>query len=70
MVEFLAGMTIASFDVAITDDGILEVDENFELFINMSSLPRDIAVGIPSRAIVTIVDDDGKYPKVIVLCYS
>ena len=60
-------MTNASFDVAIANDSILEVDENFELIINMSSLPNDVTIGVPGRATVTIVDDDGKYPKVIVL---
>ena len=60
-------MTNASFDVAIANDSILEVDENFELIINMSSLPNDVTIGVPGRATVIIVDDDGKYPKVIVL---
>ena len=60
-------MINASFDVAIANDSILEVDENFELIINMSSLPNDVTIGVPGRATVTIVDDDGKYPKVIVL---
>ena len=60
-------MTNASFDVAITNDSILEVDENFELIINMSSLPNDVTIGVRGRATVIIVDDDGKYPKVIVL---
>ena len=55
-------MTNASFDVAITDDNIVEVgEEDFELAINMSSLPSDVTVGIPGQVTVTIVDDDGKY---------
>ena len=55
-------MTNASFDVAITDDNIIEVgEEDFELAINMSSLPSDVTVGIPGQVTVTIVDDDGKH---------
>ena len=56
-------MTSASFNVSITDNNILEIDENFELVIDISSLPIGVTVGIPAQVIVTIVDDDGKYMK-------
>ena len=53
-------MTIASFNIAITDNNILEINETFELVINVSSLPSAVTVGIPAEVTVTIVDDDGK----------
>ena len=56
-------MTSASFNVSITDNNILEIDENFELVIDMSSLPIGVTVGIPAQVTVTIVDDDSKYMK-------
>ena len=59
-VTFPAGITIASFDVPITDDMILEIDENFMLAIN-SSLPNGVTLGAPSDATVIIVDDDRKF---------
>ena len=59
-VTFPAGITIASFDVPITDDMILEINENFMLAIN-SSLPNGVTIGAPSDATVIIVDDDRKF---------
>ena len=54
-----AGLTTASLNIAITDDNILERNENFDLFINTSLLPSQINAD-PDKATVTIVDDDGK----------
>ena len=51
-----AGLTSASFDVLITNDGILEDDESFILIINSSSVP----IGDSDQAMITIMDDDGK----------
>ena len=62
-------MTIASFNIAITDNDILEINETFELVINVSSLPSDVTVGIPAKVTVIIVDDDGKYIKIYVYVY-
>ena len=53
-----AGQTTATFNVPITDDMILEGDENFMLTINPSSLPTGITTS--DRARVIIVDNDGK----------
>ena len=50
-------MTRASFNILVTVDNILETNETFELAITMSS---DVTIGVPGRATVTIVDDDGK----------
>lgn len=58
---FTAGETIASFFVTIIDDGIREDDEDFTLIINSSLIP----INVPDQAIVTIIDDDGKYIIVI-----
>ena len=59
-VTFPAGQTTATFNVPITDDTILEGDENFMLIIDETSLPDDVTRGNPDEATVTIVDDDGK----------
>jgi len=59
-VTFPAGVTSVTFDVPITDDSILESNENFMLTINQPSLPTGVSPGDPSEATVTIVDDDGK----------
>ena len=56
-----AGQTTATFDVPITDDMILEGNENFMLTINGTSLPDSVTPGNPDEATVTIVDDDRKY---------
>ena len=52
-----AGVTTATFSVPITDDMILEGDEDFMLTID-PSLPDGVMLGTPSEATVTIVDDD------------
>ena len=62
-VTFPAGQTTATFNVPITDDTILEGDENFMLTIDPSSLPNDVTRGNPGEATVNIVDDDGKASK-------
>ena len=59
-VTFPAGTTMVPFNVSITDDCILEGNENFTLDINPSSLPTGVTVGNPDQATVTIVDDDRK----------
>ena len=55
-VTFPAGITYASFNVSIANDGILEYDKEFKLIIDSSSLPIDVTVSNPSEAVVTIVD--------------
>ena len=51
-----AGMTRASFDIAIINDNVVEGNEDFTLVINSSPLP----VGNNNEAVVTIVDDECK----------
>ena len=55
-----AGQTTATFNVPITDDMILEGDEDFMLTIDSSSLPNGVTRGDPGEATVTIEDDDRK----------
>lgn len=49
-------MTEASFYITITNDNIVEGNENFSLVIDSSST----SAGVTDEAAVTIVDDDGK----------
>ena len=63
-----SGNRTAVFDVSITDDNMLEMNETFELSIETTSLPRKVfpsatSTRFPSRTTVYIVDDDlqGKY---------
>ena len=57
-VTFPAGVTMSAFDVPVADDMIFEVDENFMLTINGTSLATGITCKIPGQATVTIVDDE------------
>ena len=59
-VTFPAGQTIATFNIPITDDMMLEEDENFMLAIDETSLPDGVTRGTPGEATVNIVDDDRK----------
>ena len=54
-------MTIASLDVSLTEDSVLENNETFTLTINASMLPRYVITDGYSQATVTIVDDDSEY---------
>ena len=58
-VMFPAGETTATFNVPITDDMILDGNENFTLTINQT-LPNGVTCGDPFVATVNIVDDDRK----------
>ena len=55
-----AGGTSVTFNVSITNDNILEIDENFMLTINASSIPTCVTPGNPNQTTVTIVDDGCK----------
>jgi len=59
-ITFTAGVTSIPIDVPINDDGTLEVDEDFTLNINSSSLPSGVTPGNPGIATVTISDNDRK----------
>ena len=57
----------ASFDISITNDAILELNETFTLNI---CPPDDFSVVDPDEAVVTIVDDDGKKLSITVYVFS
>ena len=48
------------FSVPITDDNILEINEKFNLIIDLSSLPLHVNIGSIYQTTVLILDDDGK----------
>ena len=56
-------MTSVPFDIPISDDSVLEGNENFILTIDPFSLPTGVTVGDPGQATVIIVDDDGNFIK-------
>ena len=51
---------MATFDVPINDDNILEGNEIFKFTIDLSSLPSDVTASNPLQATVTVADDDCK----------
>lgn len=55
-----AGVTRVPFYVPITNDDVLEVNEKFDLIIDLSSLSSNVNAGSIYRTTVLIVDDDGK----------
>ena len=57
----MAGSDRTSFNVSITDDDIVEENEDFIVIIDMSSLPNDFILGSVSQATVVITDEDSKY---------
>ena len=59
-VMFSNGSTIASFDVPIINDNVLEINEEFVLTIDPSSLLENVMTGNPTNSTVTIVDNEGK----------
>ena len=69
-ITFPAGTTSVPFNISITDDDILEDDENFILTVDLSSLPSNITASDPYQATVTIVDKDGKLTVMAKLRYA
>ena len=69
-ITFPAGTTSVPFNILITDDDILEDDENFILTVDLSSLPSNITASDPYQATVTIVDKDGKLTVMAKLRYA
>ena len=59
-VTFPAGQTTATFDVPINDDNIYEINEDFILTIDETSLPTGVTRGSSGETTVTIVDNDRK----------
>jgi len=60
-VSFQAGSTTSStLFYQICDECLVEFDEYFDLNIDPSSLPSNVALGYPPQARVIIEDDDSK----------
>lgn len=58
---FPAGVTSVIFDVIITDDNIVEMNENLTLAITVNSLPRKVTTNVTTaQTIVTIIDHDSE----------
>ena len=55
-----AGEYGVTFSISITDDGIYEDSEMFNLIIDGSSLPNGVTIGVPNITIVTILDSNSK----------
>ena len=54
-------MTSVIFDVIITDDNIVEMNENLTLAIAVNSLPRKVTTSVTTaQTIVTIIDHDSE----------
>ena len=69
-VTFAPGTMIATFTVDITDDSMVEPNENFIINIDQSSLPDGVVVVDPSQVTVTIVDNDGECACITPLVYA
>ena len=59
-----AGKVDVSFNITIIDDNIFEEEEKFNLTINTSALPNNVAIGDLDRTTVTIVDNDGTHVNI------
>ena len=60
MITFPANTTETLYDISITVDNILEVDEMFDITIDSCLLPFDVFTGSIYQALVIILDDDRK----------
>ena len=58
-----AGVTNLTFSISVTTDGIVEVNEEFQLLFNGSSLPYMVNTTEPTTVI--IVDNDSKLMRVL-----
>ena len=61
VVEFSINTTMALFNIAITRDRILEINENFMLTIDTTQLMPQVFLGNISKATALITDDDREY---------
>ena len=59
-----AGQVDVSFNITIIDDNIFEEEEKFNLTINTSALPNNVAIGDLDHTTVTIVDNDGTHVNI------
>ena len=61
VVVFPINITMVSFNITITGDRILEIDENFMLTIDTTQLIPQVFLGNISQATALITDDDREY---------
>ena len=54
------GSDRTSLSIPVNDDDIVEGNEDFVVFIEMSSLPNGFVLGAVSQATVTVRDEDSK----------
>ena len=64
-VTFSANTKRAQFDVFIIGDNVLERNEQFQLNIIPTSLPDRVTISDPSKATVTIKDDDSELKRLL-----
>ena len=67
VVQFAINMTMASFNIPITVENVLEIDENFMFRIDPAMLIPQVFLGNISQASGLIIDDDRKCSN-YVLC--
>ena len=66
-VTFPAGNTNVSFDINISIDNLVEVDEEFHITIDPSSLPTGVNISSPYQTTVNIIDTKRKFLILIYL---
>ena len=60
-ITFTAGNTRVQYTGShAIDDGLVELDETFDLIIDNSSLPTGVSLGDPCQTRITILDDDSE----------
>ena len=57
-----AGQRSVTFNISITDDNVFELNEDFTLTVDSSSLPTGVSVPTNCLLVVMIENDDGKLP--------
>ena len=69
VVQFAINTTMASFNISITVENILEIDENFMFEIDPAMLIPQVFLGNISQASGLIIDDDRKCSNYYVNTY-
>ena len=67
-----SGTTEVTLTYSIEDDDIFERDEEFELMlmVDMATMSEGILTGSPDVAIVTILDNDGRFEVTWILIFT
>ena len=59
-ISFPAGVTRVTFNVTITEDSVLEPNENITVGINPITVPSTVTIGSFNNTTITILNDDSK----------